>query len=94
MAPRTSHESPCEAEIVQLRKHRDRVLRAWGARIPLRGRTFLRKALLSCTVTSRVVALFFAQKTAHPFRPTAGFKIIEFILSTKKVVNKEIPFCD
>ncbi|SCX50403.1 hypothetical protein [Nitrosospira sp. Nsp1] len=62
-------------------------------RIPLRGCTFLRKALLSCTVTSRVVAPFFSPKTDHPFRPAAGFKIIEFILSTKKVVNKEIPFC-
>ncbi|MEP7371694.1 MAG: hypothetical protein ABI659_05635 [Nitrosospira sp.] len=33
-----------------------------------------------------------APKTAHPFRPVAGFKTIEFILSTKKVGNKEIPF--
>jgi hypothetical protein len=30
-----------------------------------------------------------APKTAHP---PVGFKTIEFILSTKKVGNKEIPF--
>jgi hypothetical protein len=47
---------------------------------------------LPCAVASRVVAHFFAPKTTHPFRPAAGFKIIEFILSTKKVGNKEIPF--
>jgi len=54
----------------------------------------LRKALLRpCAVAFHVIAPFFAPKTAHPFRPAAGFKMIEFILSTKKVVNKEIPFC-
>jgi hypothetical protein len=41
---------------------------------------------------SRVVAHFFAPKTTHPFRRAAGFEVIKFILSTKKVDNKEIPF--
>ena len=72
--------------------YRDRVLRARGAasrfgvEIPAEG------TAPPCAVAPRAVAHFFAPKTTHPFRRAAGFKIIEFILSTKKVGNKEIPF--
>ncbi|SCX87926.1 hypothetical protein SAMN05216308_101692 [Nitrosospira sp. Nsp13] len=44
--PEASHEGLREAGIGQRKGCRDRVPRAWGARIPLRVRTFLRKALL------------------------------------------------
>ncbi|SHL54994.1 hypothetical protein SAMN05216428_103180 [Nitrosospira sp. Nsp11] len=73
-------------------EYRDRVLRAqgaascFGAKLPAEG------TAPPCAVAPRVVAHFFAPKTTHPFRQAAGFKIIEFILSTKKVDNKEIPF--
>ncbi|PTR10529.1 hypothetical protein C8R32_10156 [Nitrosospira sp. Nsp5] len=44
--PEALHEGPREAGIGQRRGCRDRVSGTWGACIPLRGRTFLRKALL------------------------------------------------
>src|SRR6185437_1784046 len=67
---------PCAAGIGQRRGCRDRV---HGARIPLRGRTFLWKALLPpCAVAPfRVVAPCPAPQKPHtPPRSTAGFRII------------------
>ena len=81
-----------EAGSSSVGEYRDRVLRVrgaasrFGAELPAEG------TAPTCAVASRVVAHFFAPKTTHPFRQADGFKIIEFILSTKKVDNKEIPF--
>src|SRR5579871_5086665 len=44
--PRASHEGPREAGIGQRRGCPTALMVRWGARIPLRGRTFLRKAPL------------------------------------------------
>ena len=62
-----------------------------GARILLRGRAFGRhcSALRSHPVSFRLSLL--QKPLIHSV--IAGLKMIEFILSTKKVVNKEIPFC-
>ena len=81
-----------EAGSSSVGEYRDRVLRTrgaasrFGAELPAEG------TAPTCAVAPRFVAHFFAPKTTHPFRRAAGFKIIEFILSTKKVDNEEIPF--
>ena len=67
--PEASHEGPREAGIGQRRGCRDRVPRAWGARIPLRGRTFLRKALLRPARSHSALlrlALHPKNRTLHP----------------------------
>lgn len=90
--PEASHEDPSKAGIGQPGDCRDRSLRVCAVYVPA-SRFEVAPTAPSSAVASHVVAPFFAPKTAHPFRPVAGFKMIEFILSTKKVANKEIQSC-
>ncbi|SCX78206.1 hypothetical protein SAMN05216308_101176 [Nitrosospira sp. Nsp13] len=77
-APKRRTRAPAKRGSGSVGDGRDRVPRAWGARIPLRGRTFLWKALLrparSHSASLRL-ALHPKNRTLHP-RPTTGFRMI------------------
>src|SRR5579871_387118 len=91
--PRASAEGPREAGIGQRRGCPAALMIRWGARIPLRGLTFLRKAPLrpsrSHHSASLRLALHPKNRSLHT-RPTARFRFKTRISARASVFRVEI----